>query len=64
MNDNELKWEFYQACLDSYRNPENEYYALIVEREIDHLCLLGVTGLDEIMIRAGKQAKEEMENEK
>ena len=64
MNDNELKWEFYKACLDSYRNPENEYYALVVERLIDDLCLLGVTELDEIMMRAGKQAKEEMENEK
>ena len=64
MNENELKWEFYQACLDSYRNPENEYYALVVERLIDDLCLLGVTELDEIMMRAGKQAKEEMENEK
>ena len=64
MNENELKREFYKACLDSYSNPENEYYALVVERLIDDLCLLGVTELDEIMMRAGKQAKEEMENEK
>lgn len=61
MNDNELKWCFYQACLDSYRSPENEYLALVVEREIDHLCALGITGLDELMIKAGKKVKEELE---